>query len=1296
MTRPADVLEILRGALPELARLAGRDRLAEIAARVAAVAGPGADPATGMSAVLVALGQERSHVRRRTDGEAAVLRAAAATGQSGRAVQDLLRRTGSGGVSRADQAALGRWLDASAIEDRMVLQRAEVDQRWELLAAALATLRLDGVDVTHREALRRNAKEVLTDRTTRWPLRVAAAQLLGALVHPTLPDPGVGEVRVALEKVALDAADDPWVQAAALKVVASRVSSRSDPLQAALWPSASTRKHRDHLFARARMMGLCADLERWELLRGLVAAHEASEHVRMAWLCALARSREPEDMAWVVERLGDAAHPDGWRVAGAGAVVLLERACDGDTDCLKLLATALTANPAREVVLVLLDAAWARRTRLRVHCDAFASAWAPVFARWSTAEGAHADTRRLALVLQAWARLAHGPQSAALDALDAWVASSAEGARKRFSSGPVASLTGRALLDVLFVLSHEDLDLSASPIGERGAADVLERAPRRGWTVFLGLEKVRTPWRIWHEATHPRNDKRQAHSHTIDELPPGELIAWSGRMTEVVATEVPGRRVSTPVSVAWDEHLPLPANLLVAAKHRVVHLRTPDSVITLTAERAWAGWRANRRYVSLAGLRTRLGALPRAEAEPVYDDALAEAGFSVTRRASWVGWMGALGAWLSSAAVSDAHATAELTAISIGAFAWWGATKVVREVQTRRWRRALPLVVGGWGSRGKSSVERLKAAMFHGLGYSVLCKSTGCEAMILVGLPGVEATEVFLYRARDKATIVEQQNIMRIASTMGAQVTLYECMALNPIYTQLLQHEWMRDDLTTITNTYPDHEDIQGPSGRDVADVISVFVPTRGRVFTSEQQMTPVVQRKAAANGTAFHACRAEHWDLLPRDLLVRFPDQAYDRNVALVVSVGVGLGIAPDVAIRTMADHVLVDLGAYKRYGPLDVRGARMSFLCGNSANDRASFLSNWDRANLSDYRPESGLTDWLMVVLNNRADRLARQAIFAKITAEDVSAERTVIIGTNVVPMADQIKTAFQKELGPLLREIGHGTDGRAKLFATFRRRLRRDPMNAEQADAVIAKHRPADVDAAVWDPIAAAWREEVLWLKQVEDHDAWSIDEAVDGCVRFLARRIVPFEDSAMSGDQIMARMAEMIPRTSTCLVLGAENIKGTGLDYVYRWVSSERVMGWLAPLKGDDAAHAREALAKLTAYEGWGAYDAQLAAKTLRDVREAGGAIRLGIEEDLETTLASVEAALAGCQAKAAAGSGKTVTAFDRVLALVRSADLIGSVQRRRTADRLYRDLSLHRVGLARANEEAKHLVDGEKH
>src|SRR5690606_11427132 len=151
-----------------------------------------------------------------------------------------------------------------------------------------------------------------------------------------------------------------------------------------------------------------------------------------------------------------------------------------------------------------------------------------------------------------------------------------------------------------------------------------------------------------------------------------------------------------------------------------------------------------------------------------------------------------------------------------------------------RAQRRLPLSIGGWGSRGKSGTERLKAALFHSQHYDVISKTTGCEAMMIVAKRGQPAEEVFLFRPYDKASIWEQESVVKYADAARTQVFLWECMALQPEFVDILNRQWMQDEICTLTNTYPDHEDVMGPSGEDVARVIGRFVPKRGHLLTSE------------------------------------------------------------------------------------------------------------------------------------------------------------------------------------------------------------------------------------------------------------------------------------------------------------------------------------------------------------------------------------------------------------------------------------------------------------------------------
>ncbi|MCK7505033.1 MAG: hypothetical protein MZV70_13750 [Desulfobacterales bacterium] len=119
----------------------------------------------------------------------------------------------------------------------------------------------------------------------------------------------------------------------------------------------------------------------------------------------------------------------------------------------------------------------------------------------------------------------------------------------------------------------------------------------------------------------------------------------------------------------------------------------------------------------------------------------------------------------------------------------------------------------------------MKSALVNALGFGVLSKTTGCEAMFLHAYPYDTLREMFLFRPYDKATIWEQHNVFGLAGRLEADLMLWECMALSPAYVRILQHGWLKDSISTITNAYPDHEDIQGPAGINIPEVMTDFIP---------------------------------------------------------------------------------------------------------------------------------------------------------------------------------------------------------------------------------------------------------------------------------------------------------------------------------------------------------------------------------------------------------------------------------------------------------------------------------------
>ena len=589
------------------------------------------------------------------------------------------------------------------------------------------------------------------------------------------------------------------------------------------------------------------------------------------------------------------------------------------------------------------------------------------------------------------------------------------------------------------VLAHLTRDDWGLDVDRRGA----ELSIRRGDHLTTRA------WRIVHELRHPAANKRQGHAHTHGRRFVGRLRAHPSRLDEVTATVVPGERLHVDAEGGWGRHLPSVDDLLglpwlrggggpggapsgepsgevvIASSHGLTHVRLTGHL----GQRLRARVRLDLDYAALAQLRNRALAAREASERRRYADQLRRAyGIELDFTAhpsplpgrptparlralfppSATGLAPVSPLALASGAPElvdlryfltlEGNDQASLGLFALGLASVFLGAGYLRRRRIARARAAIPLCIGGWGTRGKSGTERLKAGLFHGLGFRVFAKTTGCEAMFLHAAPLGPQIEIFAFRPYGKATIWEQRELLELAAGLGAEVFLWECMALNPEYVDILQRGWMRDDLATITNTYPDHEDIQGPAGIDVARVIARFIPDQRTVISSELAFNPVLRAEAAARGATLVELGDHDGDLIAADLLGLFPYAEHPRNIALVAELARTLGIDPELAIVTMAEHVYPDLGVLKRYPEVVVAGRRLAFINGCSANERAGFLNNWRRTGCDALAAAGDPARMVMTVVNNRDDRVSRSEVFSRILVRDVSVDAHLLIGTNL----------------------------------------------------------------------------------------------------------------------------------------------------------------------------------------------------------------------------------------------------------------------------------------------------------
>lgn len=464
-----------------------------------------------------------------------------------------------------------------------------------------------------------------------------------------------------------------------------------------------------------------------------------------------------------------------------------------------------------------------------------------------------------------------------------------------------------------------------------------------------------------------------------------------------------------------------------------------------------------------------------------------------------------------------------------------------RHRQGRLDRGTIPLVIGGWGSRGKSGTERLKAALFNAMGRSLLCKTTGCEPVLLYGRRFGPLEEIPLHRPYDKATIWEQLDVLHIAAEAKVDVFLWECMGLNPEYVRLMQNDWMQDDIATITNTYPDHEDIQGPSGMDVAESIASFIPKGGQLLTSEQLMYPLLDKRAREKETTIARPTAFDMFSVTDEVLKRFPYNEHPHNIALILALARKLGVSQDYALKEMADRIKPDIGVLRVYPRVNMRGRTLEFSNGFSANEKFGCLSNWQRLGLDKLTLTEAPKVWLTALVNNREDRVTRSQVFAQLLVQDLDLDQMFVVGTNI----DGFESFFEDAVSSQMKALDFSTrDAAHQTLIEYGRRLR-----IPETQAILDKRvtgLPAD-NAITQSFLEWQNLREELANSPYSPALAERIRSFLRQCFRKKLVTVPPHTDAVT----LLNLIVEATPPGFENQMHGMQNIKGIGLLWLELW-------------------------------------------------------------------------------------------------------------------------------------------------
>ena len=181
-------------------------------------------------------------------------------------------------------------------------------------------------------------------------------------------------------------------------------------------------------------------------------------------------------------------------------------------------------------------------------------------------------------------------------------------------------------------------------------------------------------------------------------------------------------------------------------------------------------------------------------------------------------------------------------------------------------------------------------------------------------------------------------------------------------------------------------------------------------------------------------------------------------------------------------------------------------------------------------------------------------------------------------------------------------------------------------------------------------------------------------------FLERISILWNTGA-SGDQVIDFMTNTVPPGSLVRIMGCQNIKGTGLDFVYRWLSIDRVRAALLRLSSHPSSR-QETLAWLGSYNDFGLLDATDALVTLQAIHAQKDSAWASLEHLLNGVIIRLEQLVLEKRAKLTA-VGKA-DLFSRFAGTVEAmVDHLDSASRSAKAGRVMEDLFAARVGHGKA-------------
>ena len=298
--------------------------------------------------------------------------------------------------------------------------------------------------------------------------------------------------------------------------------------------------------------------------------------------------------------------------------------------------------------------------------------------------------------------------------------------------------------------------------------------------------------------------------------------------------------------------------------------------------------------------------------------------------------------------------------------------------------KSIPLRIHVNGTRGKSSVTRLVAAGLREGGLKTFAKTTGTAPRVI----DPQGKDRIIHRLR-LPSIGEQVRLLRYFATEKPDAVVMECMAVQPQYQWIAEHQMIKSHIGVITNVRPDHLEEMGPTEEDVAHSLCNTVPNKAVLITAEDQKPEILKAVAKKNNSQIIFSDPASVSEKEMD---SFSYIEHSSNVAIAIDVCEKAGVDRETSLIGM-HKVQPDVGALVIWD-LMIKEKTYKFVNGMAANDPVSTLRIWNSIN-----DRYGLGKKTCVFFNSREDRLGRTEQMIKLALNKIKPDFFIIRGDKVL---------------------------------------------------------------------------------------------------------------------------------------------------------------------------------------------------------------------------------------------------------------------------------------------------------